>query len=114
MWVMVGTTITILGMGLGALVLLKKGEIDASLGSVLVILTFVAFVIVTGVLLWRLLHLHKLSKEQRTLQSTQDSDHAELNEVRTRALSDPGEPVPTVTEQTTRNLEHSYRESKQQ
>ena len=113
---MVGMTVVLLGMGLGALVLIQDGKIDPGLGRAFVTLSFVAFVVVEGVLLWRLLSLHKLSKEQRGLHPAQNFEHAELNEARTRALSDPGEPVPvpTVTEQTTRNLEPSYTESKQQ
>ena len=111
MWVMVGMTITLLGMALGALVLIKDGTIDAGLGRVFVILSFVSFVVVDGILVWRLLHLHKLSKEPRGADPAKDSDPAELNKAETRTLRDPGEPVPTVTEQTTRNLEPSYRKA---
>ena len=111
-WVMVGMTVVLLGMGLGALVLIKDGAIDEALGRIFVLLSFVAFVVVEGVLLWRLLYLHKLSKERRGLHAAIDSEQSELNAAQTRALNSPGEPVPvpTVTEQTTRNLEPSYRE----
>lgn len=114
MWVMVGMTVLLLGMALGAMVLIKDGTIPADLGRVFVILSFVAFGLVESVLVWRLLYLHKLSKDQRGFHPAKTADQAELNEARPRVLRDPGEPVPTVTEQTTRNLEPSYRESKQQ
>ena len=39
-WVIVGTTITLLGMSLGALVLMKNGSIDVTLGKAFVILSF--------------------------------------------------------------------------
>ena len=110
MWVMVGMTITLLGMALGAMVLINDGTIDAGLGRAFVFLSLLAFVVVDGVLIWRLVNLHKLSKEKRSAESSKNSDPAELNKAQTRALRDPGEPVPTVTEQTTRNLEPSYRE----
>ena len=110
MWVMVGMTITLLGMALGAMVLINDGTIEAGWGRAFVLLSLLSFVIIDGVLIWRLVHLHKLSKEQRSAEAAKNSDPAELNKAQTRALSDPGEPVPTVTEQTTRNLEPSYRE----
>ena len=110
MWVIVGMTITLLGMALGAMVLIQDGTIDAGLGRAFVFLSLLAFVVVDSVLIWRLVNLHKLSKEQRSAESAKNSDPAELNKAQTRALRDPGEPVPTVTEQTTRNLEPSYRE----
>ena len=110
MWVIVGMTITLLGMALGAMVLIKDGTIDADLGRMFVFVSLMSFVIIDGVLIWRLVHLHKLGKEQRGTEPAKNSDPAELNKAQTRALRDPGEPVPTVTEQTTRNLEPSYRE----
>lgn len=110
MWVMVGMTITLLGMALGAMVLIKDGAIDADLGRIFVFVSLMSFVIVDSVLIWRLVHLHKLSKVRRGFEAGKNSDPAELNKAQTRALRDPGEPVPTVTEQTTRNLEPSYRE----
>ncbi len=111
MWVIVGMAVTLLGMALGAMVLIKDGTIDADLGRVFVILSLVAFVVVESVLVWRLLHLHKLTKEQQGSHPAKDSDQPQLVEGQTRALKDPGEPVATVTEQTTRNLEPSFRKA---
>ena len=95
-------------MGLGALVLIKKGEIDAGLGSVFVIACFAAMLVVDGILVWRLLRLNKAAKESRTLAQVPEAE--ELHAPRTRALREPSEPVPSVTEQTTRTFEPLYRE----
>lgn len=104
LWVIVGTTITLLGMALGALVLMKNGAIDERLGMAFVILTFVALVVTEGALVWRLFHLKRGADETRTV--------PHLNELGTeeptaRALREPLEPVSSVTEQTTRALEPS-------
>jgi hypothetical protein len=107
-WVIVGTTITILGMCLGALVLMKDRSIDFALGTVFVILSFAAFVLVEGVLVWRLLHLNKGAQDTRGPGQDKQSD-AELGAIRTHALGEPPEPVPSVTEQTTRSFEPSYK-----
>ena len=109
-WVIVGTTITILGMCLGALVLMNERRIDFALGTVFVLLSFVALVLVEGVLLWRLLRLNKGAGEARDLSRPKGPETAELGEARARALREPFEPVVSVTEQTTRALEPSYRE----
>jgi len=108
-WVIVGTTITLLGMALGALVLMKGGAIDEGLGIAFVILSFVALVLVEGVLFWRLLHLNRVAQETRTLPQPEDLSTAELGPVSGRALHEPAESVPGVTEQTTRAFEPSYR-----
>jgi hypothetical protein len=63
LWVIVGTTITLLGMALGALVLINKSEINERLGMAFVILTFVALVVSDGVLVWRLLNLKRALKK---------------------------------------------------
>jgi hypothetical protein len=109
-WVIVGTTITILGMGLGALVLMKQGQIDAGLGSVFVMACFAALLVVDGVLVWRLLRLNKAKKEMHALVQAEAPDVEEPRPAQTRALREPGDPVPSVTEQTTHTFEPSYRE----
>jgi uncharacterized membrane protein YvbJ len=109
-FVIVGTTITILGMCLGALVLMKNQKIDFALGTVFVILSFVALVLVEGVLVWRLRNLNKAVKQTGDLAQANDSDAIEQDAVRTRALREPAEPMSSVTEHTTRTFEPSYRE----
>ena len=108
LWVIVGTTITFLGMALGALVLIKDGAINERLGMAFVILTFVSLVVTEGVLVWRLLHLSRGAEEIRSVSQLHDLRTEELDPLITRALQEPLEPVSSVTEQTTRTLEPSY------
>jgi len=110
-WVIVGTTITILGMCLGALVLMQDKRIDFALGTIFVILSFTAFLLVEGALVWRLMKLTKRSKEKRGFARPRDTEPAELGAVPTNAL--PESVMPSVTEQTTRTLEPSYRKDDQ-
>lgn len=108
LWVIVGTTITLLGMALGALVLIKQGAINERLGMAFVILTFVSLVVTEAVLLWRFLHLKRGAEEMQAVPKVADLSADEPTPVTTRALQEPLEPVSSVTEQTTRTLEPSY------
>lgn len=109
LWVIVGTTITLLGMALGALVLIKDGAINERLGMAFVILTFISLVVTEGVLVWRLLHLNRGAEEKRAIPQLSDLSSEEPNPVTTaRALHEPLEPASSVTEQTTRTLEPLY------
>ena len=108
LWVIVGTTITLLGMALGALVLIKNGAINERLGMAFVILTFVSLLVAEGVLVWRLLHLNRGAKEIRSVPQLSDFVVGEPDPLTTRALQEPLEPVSSVTEETTRTLEPLY------
>ena len=108
LWVIVGTTITLLGMALGALVLMNNGAINERLGTAFVILTFVTLLVSEGVLVWRLLHLNRGAEEIRTASQLNEPSAEEPGPSTARALPDHLEPVSSVTEQTTRALEPSY------
>jgi len=108
LWVIVGTTITLLGMALGALVLMNKGEINERLGIAFVILTFVALVVSEAVLGWRLVHLNRGAEEIRTVPQMNDLSTTEPDPLTARALQEPLDPVSSVTEQTTRSFEPLY------
>ena len=108
LWVIVGTTITLLGMALAALVLMKNGTINGMLGMAFVILTFVALVVTDWVLVWRLLHLNRGAEEIRNVPHLNELSSEELDPSTARALREPLEPVSSITEQTTRALEPSY------
>jgi hypothetical protein len=108
LWVIVGTTITLLGMALGALVLINKSEINERLGMAFVILTFVALVVSDGVLVWRLLNLKRGAKEIHAAPHLNELSSVELNPSTARALHEHREPVSSVTEQTTRAFEPSH------
>jgi hypothetical protein len=107
LWVIVGTTITLLGMALGALVLMKKGEINEQLGTAFVILTFVGLVVSDGVLMWRLLRLNRGAEDKRTIPQLHNLNTDKPDPSTVRALHEPLEPVSSVTEQTTRTFEPS-------
>ena len=108
-WVIVGTTITLLGMSLGALVLMKNGSIDVTLGKAFVTLSFAALVLVEGVLIWRLLSLGNLKKQGAVQPRT---DNFRTEGLKTAGeLSAPPDSLGTVTEQTTRSFEHPYKNS---
>jgi len=79
LWVIVGTTITLLGMALGALVLIKNGAINERLGMAFVILTFVSLVVTEAVLMWRLLHLNRGAKEIQAVPKVADLSADEPN-----------------------------------
>ena len=105
-WVIAGTTITLLGMALGSLVLIKDGAIDATLGRIVVIMSLVGFVLVEGVLLWRLL---RETRKKSTAASLPASD-LRTQELRSAAGNELAEPEPlSVAEPTTRELEPAYR-----
>jgi hypothetical protein len=110
LWVIVGTTITLLGMALGALVLMIYGAINERLGTAFVILTFVTLVVSEGILVWRLLHLNR-GQEIRTLSQLNKPSNEEPDPLTARALHEHLEPVSSVTEQTTRAMEPSYGKS---
>ena len=110
LWVIVGTTITLLGMALGSLVLMNDGAINERLGIPFVILTFVALVVVDGALVWRLLQLNRGAEKSRADLQTNELNKEEPNPLTARALNEPLEPVSKVTEQTTRHFEPAYRD----
>jgi len=108
LWVIVGTTITLLGMALGALVLMSNGQINERLGMAFVILTFVAMLVSDGVLVWRLLNLHRGAKEIDGANPLNELSTESSTPSTVRALDEHFEPVSSITEHTTRAFEHSY------
>src|SRR5678815_1505667 len=108
LWVIVGTTITLLGMALGALVLMSNGQINERLGMAFVILTFVAMLVSDGVLVWRLLNLHRGAKEIDGANALNELSTESSTPSTVRALDEHFEPVSSITEHTSRAFEHSY------
>jgi hypothetical protein len=104
-WVIAGTTITLLGMALGTLVLIKDGAVDATLGRVVVIMSLVGFVLVEGVLLWRML---RETRKQNDSLPAASLNTRELPSASGRELAEPVPPL-SVAEPTTRELEPAYR-----
>ncbi|HET6889572.1 MAG TPA: hypothetical protein VFH31_00605 [Pyrinomonadaceae bacterium] len=108
-WAIVATTIIVLGMGLGALVLMRDGGIDEGLGRIFVILCFLTLPIIEGVLIWQLLSSNRRVKKLSGQVQEHASSHDELRTATVRSLSEPGEPISSVAEHTTRTFEPSYR-----
>jgi hypothetical protein len=113
LWVIVGTIITLLGMALGALVLMNNGQINERLGTAFVILTFAALLMTEGVLVWRLLKLNSGAKETRTAPQPNELGAKGPDPLTTRALQEPLEPVSSITEQNTRIWEPSTRKAEE-
>lgn len=98
MWTIVGTTTTILGMSLGAMVLMKSGAIDPVLGTLFVIMTFATLVVVEGVLVWRFLNLSKRAADADDWDDEEDSAPIGLDAPRTRALHEPADRAPGASQ----------------
>ena len=109
-WAIVATTLIVLGMSLGALVLIKDGKIPEGLGSAFVLLCFLTLPLIEGLLVWQLLRLNKRAKEASGIARGEAPKMDELGAAPARALSEPADPAPSVTENTTRAFEPSYRE----
>ena len=109
LWVIVGTTITLLGMALGALVLMNQGQINERLGMAFVLLTFVSLVVSDGLLVTRFLRLSRVAERKRAGSHANELSPEEPTPVTARALHEPLEPVSSVTEQTTPAFEENYR-----
>ena len=108
-WSIVGTTITLLGMSLGTLVLIKNGSIDEPLGHVFVVLSFVAFVLVEGLLLWRLVSLSNVAKRIDQEYRSDEFRTEGLHGSPAAELSPPPNSIGSVTEQTTRSFDKAYK-----
>ena len=99
MWSIVGTTTTILGMSLGALVLMQQGDIDPVLGKLFVIMSFLALILVEGVLIWRFMDLRKRAAEADDWDEEDDPGAIDLDARRTHALPHSVDPRAGVASQ---------------
>lgn len=109
---MVATAIPILGLILGALVLMKKGHIAEGLGTVFVFLCALTMLVLEGIFVGQLRRLNKGIEETGVTAQPKDFKTDELGAGSVRALAAPVETIPSVTEQTTRGLEPIYSERK--
>jgi hypothetical protein len=106
-WAIVATTITVLGMILGALVLMKDGRIPEGFGGAFVLAGLLALLGIDGIFIWRLFQVDKKIKERGDAAQRKGFNTEELSAAEARRLP---APPPSVTEQTTRTLEPVYRE----
>lgn len=104
-------TITILGMILGALVLMNNGAINDKLGTAFVIVSILSLLVIDGLIAWRLLSPTRIAHKSDLAPQAQEFNPGAPRTARVLELSQPGEPSQTTPDQTTRNPEPSYRES---
>ena len=109
---MIVTAIPILGIILGALVLMKKGHIAEELGIAFVILSALTLLVLEVIFVGQLRRLNKGVQEAGGTAQPKDFKTEELGAGSVRSLAAPVEPMPSVTEQTTRTLEPIYSEHK--
>ena len=109
-WAIVSVFVVGLGTTIGLMALMKDLlDFSKSLIITFSLLCFLLMFIIEGVLIWLL--LSRRSREKKTSDSGQLKEQTtkELDAAQARALP---EPVPSVTEQTTRAFEPIYRERK--
>jgi uncharacterized paraquat-inducible protein A len=107
-WAIVSVFVVGLGTTIGLMALMKDLlDFSKSLIVTFTLLCFVLMFAIEGVLIWML--LSRRSNEKKTSDSGQLKEQTtkELDAAQARALP---EPVPSVTEQTTRPFEPIYRE----
>jgi hypothetical protein len=87
---------------------MTEKRVDFALGALFVTLSFLALVLVDGLLVWRVVRLTRGAKgipgavDTRNLKTEQQGEE-------TYPLLEPADPMPSITEQTTRTFEPSYR-----
>ena len=110
---MVSTAIPILGIILGALVLMKKGHIAEELGIAFVLLSALTLLVLESIFVGQLRRLNKGVKPEAGGDAQPKALKTdELGAGSVRALAAPVEPMSSVTDQTTRTLEPIYSEHK--
>jgi hypothetical protein len=96
-------------MSLGALVLIKNRSIGEPLGNAFVLLSFVAFILVESILIWRLVNLSNPGKKVGEGQRIDEFRTEGLEGDSAAELSPPPNSLGSVTEQTTRSFDQAYR-----
>ncbi|HEX8845433.1 MAG TPA: hypothetical protein VF791_12350 [Pyrinomonadaceae bacterium] len=111
---LVWAIVTVLCVGLGVtigLMAMMKELLDLANGPIITfgIITLVLTFIIEGVFISLLLQRNRAAKEAGGMKSRNEHQTKELDEAKARALPDP---VPSVTEQTTRAFEPIYSKQK--
>ena len=105
---MVFNTIALLGMILGALVLIKGAFIGETVGMAFVFLSLLALLVIDGLLIRQLRRINK-GYQERNINAQSTVSKEEIGSGRARTLPQPVESMQSVTEHTTRTLEPIYR-----
>jgi hypothetical protein len=103
------TTVIGLGLILGGMVALKALDVKEVLIIAYMVISSLAFIGLYSLDFWRFIRLHRNSQGVSATAQVENLDTKELNAAPARALP---EPMPSITEGTTRALEPSYRKRK--
>ena len=110
-WAIVSVFVVGLGCIIGLMSVMKKElGFDNSIIIILTLLSFLLFFMIEGVFVWMLLRRRREAKETSDAERVKEQTTKELD-ARPQARSLP-EPVPSVTEGTTRPFEPVYTERK--
>lgn len=98
-------------LAIKGLMAVMKTVLDLNVGQILAftLLSFLIMLLIEGVFIWLLLRRHRGAEETGDTALSKGHVTKELNAAQARALP---EPVPSVTEHTTRTLESIYSERK--
>lgn len=109
-WAIVAVSVGGLALIIGLMAVMKT-ELKFSDGLIVLfsLLSFLLLLAAESVFIWLVVRSKAAAKESAILPQSRELTTKELGETQLRALS---EPVPSVTEQTTRTLEPVYREHK--
>ncbi|MCM3871435.1 MAG: hypothetical protein ND895_12190 [Pyrinomonadaceae bacterium] len=108
-WAIVGVSVGGLAIIVGLIAVMKWAGFNNELIALFSMLSFLLLLGAESVFIWLMLRSRSAAKEPSVLSQSREFPTQELGEKQARALP---EPVPSVTEQTTRTLEPVYRERK--
>lgn len=108
-WAIVGVSLGGLAIIVGLIAVMKWAGFSNELIALFSMLSFVLLLGAESVFIWLMVRSKNAVRETPKLPQSQEFTTKELGEGQVRALP---EPVPSVTEQTTRTLEPVYREHK--
>ena len=108
-WAIVGVSVGGLAILVGLIAVMKWSGFSLGLIALFSMLSFLLLLGAESVFIWMIVRSRSAAKEPSALPQSREFTTKELGERQARALP---EPVPSVTEQTTRTLEPVYRDRK--
>ena len=108
-WAIVSVFVVGLGSIIGLLAMMKKLDFSEHMITAVVMLSFLLTIAVVGMLIWMLLNRIRFDKGARDAERLKQPAVQALGAAQARALP---EPLPSVTEHTTRTFEPLFNERK--
>jgi uncharacterized paraquat-inducible protein A len=108
-WAIVSIFVLGIGSSIALMAIMKKLGFNEGMISGIVVMTFLLTLIVEATFIWLLISRGRGNKEARETERLREQTTRELDAAQARLLP---EPVPSVTEHTTRTLEHSLSDRK--